>query len=297
MGIDPASELAVNFDPTDPDFMEAYLEELHHPLEDEGVDFWWLDWQQGGVTKVPGLDPLWLLNHFHYLDSGRDGKRPLTFSRYAGIGSHRYPIGFSGDTHITWESLDFQPYFTATASNAGYGWWSHDIGGHFKGYLDDDLATRWVQLGVFSPVNRLHSGLQPVQHQGAVAVRSRRRDGDDRLPAAAAPAAALPRDDEPAGARGRRADRPADVLRLPGRGRGLRPCRNQFMFGSELLVAPITSPADRDDRAGPGPGVAARGHLDRPVHRPRLQRRPDRSTCTATSPRSRCWPRPARSCR
>ena len=50
---------------------EAYLEELHHPLEDEGVDFWWLDWQQGGVTRIPGLDPLWLLNHFHFLDSGR----------------------------------------------------------------------------------------------------------------------------------------------------------------------------------------------------------------------------------
>ena len=49
---------------------EAYLEELHHPLEDEGVDFWWLDWQQGGVTRMPGLDPLWLLNHFHFLDSG-----------------------------------------------------------------------------------------------------------------------------------------------------------------------------------------------------------------------------------
>jgi alpha-glucosidase (family GH31 glycosyl hydrolase) len=109
MGIDPDSELPVSFDPTDPAFIEAYFEELHHPLEDEGVDFWWLDWQQGGVTKVAGLDPLWLLNHFHYLDSGRDGKRPLTFSRYAGIGSHRYPIGFSGDTHITWESLDFQP--------------------------------------------------------------------------------------------------------------------------------------------------------------------------------------------
>ena len=104
------------FDPTDPDFLEAYFEELHHPHEDDGVDFWWLDWQQGGVTRIPGLDPLWLLNHFHYLDSGRAGKRPLTFSRYAGIGSHRYPVGFSGDTHMTWESLDFQPSFTATAS-------------------------------------------------------------------------------------------------------------------------------------------------------------------------------------
>ena len=157
MGIDPESEIAVQFDPADPHFMEVYLKDLHHPLEEEGVDFWWLDWQQGTVTKVPGLDPLWMLNHYHFLDSGRDGKRPMTFSRYAGPGSHRYPVGFSGDTHITWESLDFQPYFTSTASNIGYGWWSHDIGGHMLGYRDDELEARWYQYGVFSPINRLHS--------------------------------------------------------------------------------------------------------------------------------------------
>ena len=161
MGINPDSQEPVQFDVTDRHFLEVYFEELHHPLEDEGVDFWWLDWQQGTVTKIPGLDPLWMLNHFHYLDSARRGKRRLTFSRYAGIGSHRYPIGFSGDTVITWDSLKFQPYFTATASNAGYGWWSHDIGGHMHGVRDDEMTARWVQLGVFSPLNRLHSTDNP----------------------------------------------------------------------------------------------------------------------------------------
>ena len=77
------------------------------------------------------------------------------------MGSHRYPIGFSGDTTITWKSLDYQPYFTNTASNIGYGWWSHDIGGHMWGERDDELATRWVQYGVFSPINRLHSSNNP----------------------------------------------------------------------------------------------------------------------------------------
>ena len=134
---------------------------LHHRLEDQGVDFWWLDWQQGPYSRIQGIDPLWMLNHFHFLDSGRDGRRPLTFSRYAGPGSHRYPVGFSGDTHISWASLDFQPEFTATASNIGYGWWSHDIGGHIFGERDDELAARWVQLGVFSPILRLHSSSNP----------------------------------------------------------------------------------------------------------------------------------------
>lgn len=161
MGMDPEKQEPVLFDMTNPKFVEVYFDELHHPMEEEGVDFWWVDWQQGTVTKVPGLDPLWMLNHYHYLDSKWKGKRPLTFSRYAGPGSHRYPIGFSGDTIITWESLKFQPYFTANASNIGYGWWSHDIGGHMFGYRDDELTARWVELGVFSPINRLHSTDNP----------------------------------------------------------------------------------------------------------------------------------------
>jgi alpha-glucosidase (family GH31 glycosyl hydrolase) len=248
-GTDPASGLPVRFDPTDPDFLEAYFEELHHPLEDEGVDFWWLDWQQGGVTRIPGLDPLWLLNHFHYLDSARGGRRPLTFSRYAGIGSHRYPIGFSGDTWITWKSLDFQPYFTATASNAGYGWWSHDIGGHFKGYRDDELTARWVQLGVFSPVNRLHSGLNPFNTKEpwrfSAPVEQVMKDflrlRHQLLPYLATMNVRAHEDGEPL-VQPMYYDHPDEPEAYA--------CPNQFMFGSELLVAPITAPADRSTGLG-----------------------------------------------
>ncbi len=157
MAVDAAGEEPVFFEPGDPDFLQHYYEDVLHPLEDEGVDFWWMDWQQGTHCKIPGLDPLWILNHYDFLDSGRDGRRPLTLSRYAGPGSHRYPVGFSGDTVISWETLRFQPYFTATASNIGYSWWSHDIGGHMLGCKDDELMARWTQLGVFSPILRLHS--------------------------------------------------------------------------------------------------------------------------------------------
>lgn len=157
MGVDQENEEPVMCDMASQKFLNAYFEHILHPMEDEGVDFWWIDWQQGNNTKVPGLDPLWMLNHYHFIDSARDGKRPMTFSRYAGPGSHRYPIGFSGDTVISWDSLDFQPYFTTTASNIGYGWWSHDIGGHMMGRKDNQLALRWLQFGVFSPINRLHS--------------------------------------------------------------------------------------------------------------------------------------------
>lgn len=148
----------IDFDITDEKFIEGYFRFLHHPHEEEGVDFWWIDWQQGKKTSVKGLDPLWALNHYHSIDISRDGKkRPLILSRFAGAGSQRYPLGFSGDTVQTWDSLDFQPYFTLTASNIAYSWWSHDIGGHCRGYRDDDLYLRWLQFGVFSPINRLHS--------------------------------------------------------------------------------------------------------------------------------------------
>lgn len=157
LNIDYINEEEIKFDISDSKFLEAYFKYAHHPNEENGVDFWWIDWQQGNSSKIEGLDPLWMLNHYHFLDSKRNGKRPLTFSRYAGIGSHRYPVGFSGDSIITWESLDFQPYFTANASNAGYGWWSHDIGGHYFGIKDDEMAARWLQFGVFSPIMRLHS--------------------------------------------------------------------------------------------------------------------------------------------
>ena len=172
LGKDPAEKKKIPFNCLNPDFLKAYFEVLHFPYEQDGIDFWWMDWQQGYDYKtiagadyvksdIESIKPLWMLNHMHYLASQREGGRGMIFSRYSGYGSQRYPIGFSGDTLITWESLKFQPYFTATASNVGYGWWSHDIGGHMGGYRDDELTARWVQFGVFSPIFRLHSSNSP----------------------------------------------------------------------------------------------------------------------------------------
>lgn len=56
--------------------MKAYLGIIHRGLEDDGCDFWWIDWQQGEHSRT-GIDPLWLLNHYHFLDSAHDGCQPL----------------------------------------------------------------------------------------------------------------------------------------------------------------------------------------------------------------------------
>lgn len=157
LGIDPTSQKPIEFDITNPEFARAYFEVLHHPYEDMGIDFWWIDWQQGLKSKMQGLDPLWLINHLHFFDLGRDGtRRPFIFSRWGNQGHQRYPIGFSGDSYVSWESLRFQSYMTPTASNIAYGWWSHDIGGHTSGDNDSELFVRWVQFGVFSPILRIH---------------------------------------------------------------------------------------------------------------------------------------------
>lgn len=161
MGIDPASGEPVLFDAASERHWEAYFRNLIGPLEQDGVDFWWIDWQQGRESRMKGLDPLWALNHFHYLASCTPERRGMILSRYAGPGSHRYPFGFSGDTVATWASLAFQPYFTATAVNVGYGCWSHDIGGFKAGVRERELYLRWLQFGVFSPVMRMHASNNP----------------------------------------------------------------------------------------------------------------------------------------
>lgn len=243
LGVDPASGEAVEFDVTSRKFVDAYLAHVHHPLEDQGVDFWWIDWQSGGATAIAGLDPLWMLNHIHYHDSARAGRRPLTFSRYAGPGSHRYPVGFSGDTITTWESLDFQPYFTATAANIGYPWWSHDIGGHMFGSRDVEMAVRWFQLGVFSPVNRLHSSSSPFASKepwGYGPVAERIMAAFLRLRHRLVPylytAAWAAHTEEVALVRPMYHDHPSAVAayHVP----------NQAMLGEHLLVAPITTAED-----------------------------------------------------
>lgn len=262
-GIDPATKERVRLDILSPEFMEKYFDILHHPYEEDGVDFWWMDWQQGTAywwiheenkdgkmqDEREVLDPLWMLNHLHIADIKRNGKRPMFFSRYSGPGSQRYPVGFSGDTYVTWASLDFQPYFTATSSNVGYSWWSHDIGGHMGGYRDEELVTRWMQLGVFSPINRLHSCntdfirkepwcFEPyteavmkdwlrLRHRMFPYIYTMNYRNNKELEPLVQPM----------------------YYAYPKKSAAYE-MKNQFFFGSELMVAPITSPNNKITRMG-----------------------------------------------
>ncbi|PHH71097.1 hypothetical protein CDD82_6734 [Ophiocordyceps australis] len=243
---DPSSNEAIPFDIADADFLNAYFDPLLKSLDDDGVDFWWIDWQQGPYSRLPNVDPLWMLNHFHYAKWPRHHALPIILSRYAGPGSHRYPLGFSGDTIVSWASLDFQSEFTATASNIGYGWWSHDIGGHMFGIHDDDLTVRWVQLGILSPIMRLHSTksqwvakepwkLPPAARQAVTNMMRLRHRLIPYLDTMNMRASTL--------------DQGSPIVQpmywdYPERDEAYQ-VPNQYRFGTSMLVAPITTPQNR----------------------------------------------------
>lgn len=160
---DTTGQKYIPFDMDHEKWANVYFDKVIHPLENQGVDFWWLDWQQYKQSKrIDELSNTFWLNYTFFNDMKLQGKqRPILFHRWGGLGNHRYQVGFSGDTYTSWASLSFQPYFTSTASNVCYGYWSHDIGGHY--FLDNgskkndpQLYLRWLQYGVFSPILRTH---------------------------------------------------------------------------------------------------------------------------------------------
>jgi alpha-glucosidase (family GH31 glycosyl hydrolase) len=247
MGIDSASKQYVPFDITDKKFAENYLKYVIHPLEEQGIDFFWLDWQQEDATKLAGVNPTFWLNYVFFTDQEREKKRALLFHRWGGMGNHRYQIGFSGDTVSVWDSLAFQPYFTATAANVGYTYWSHDIGGHMPGAIEPELYLRWIQWGIFSPILRTHTTKNP--------------EAERRIWAYPEPYSDLMRQSFVR----RNAMQPyiyTEARKTHDTGVGfLRPlyydwpeapeaydAKNEYMFGDSILVDPITQPVAKNSQ-------------------------------------------------
>jgi alpha-glucosidase (family GH31 glycosyl hydrolase) len=164
LNFDTTGKANIPFAGSDKRYMQALFNTVLHPMEKKGVSFWWLDWQQWpNDKKIESLNNTWWLNYAFFTDMERHSlTRPMLYHRWGGLGNHRYQIGFSGDAVISWKSLAYQPYFTSSASNVLYGYWSHDIGGHQFGRnpdhtLDPELYVRWMQFGALSPIFRTHS--------------------------------------------------------------------------------------------------------------------------------------------
>ncbi|MBQ7461409.1 MAG: DUF5110 domain-containing protein [Bacteroidaceae bacterium] len=156
----------------DYDFMKTFFKDIIRPHEAEGVDFWWLDWQQAltvgkhgqekSYTPAEGSETLgetFWCNHtfFEDMQKNRPELRPVIYHRWGGLGSHRYPICFSGDAWAAWSMLGYEIFFTSNASNVLYAYWGHDLGGHQGGNNDPELLLRWLQFGAYTPIFRTHA--------------------------------------------------------------------------------------------------------------------------------------------
>lgn len=243
MGIDPASKQTIPWVNSDKRFMTNIFKDVLTPMEKEGVDFWWVDWQQDIFdSKMKNLNNTWWINYtfFSQMERTRD-VRPLIYHRWGGLGNHRYQLGFSGDATATWKSLDYQPYFNSTASNVLYGYWGHDIGGHIGNHIDPELYVRWMQFGAFSPIMRTHSqknagmNKEPwvfdTEHSSVIRQTIRQRY---EMAPYIYTMARKAYDEGLSLCRPMYYDYPEDSEAYD--------FRNQYMFGDDMLVAPITAP-------------------------------------------------------
>ena len=243
LGLDSLNGQTIPWVNSDKKLINSVFRNILSPMERNGVDFWWLDWQQGIYdSKINGLSNTWWINYsfFSYMGKNRD-TRPMLYHRWGGLGNHRYQIGFSGDAVISWKSLNYQPYFNATASNVLYGYWSHDLGGHIGNRIDQEMYTRWLQFGALSPIMRTHSqksanlNKEPWAFEGKYGdvLRHTIRQRYEMAPY-------------------------IYTMARKGYDEGLSLCRplyydypdreeaysfrNEYMFGDDILVAPVTAP-------------------------------------------------------
>lgn len=254
LGLDPARDRTPLFDASDRSYMEQFFRHALAPHEALGTAFWWLDWQQDYIRPyVNGTRTKHLpwLNHLYYGHSQRDGRlRGCMYSRWGGIGSHRYPIQFSGDAFSSWEMLAFEVEMTATSGNAGCFFWTHDIGGHYSRESTPELYVRWTQFGALSSTLRVHSAPDAPDRrpwlwgeQAADAMRqayrlrselmpyiytSLRKTHDEMLPLTRALYIDYPKEEQSY----------------------VHP--QEYLFGDDLLAAPVVTPAEGPD------GIAVR---------------------------------------
>ncbi|MBF0243795.1 MAG: DUF5110 domain-containing protein [Planctomycetes bacterium] len=151
------------FDASVPRQAKAFMDVFHKPVQDQGMDFWWID-GNCPVREIKGLERQLWTNHVYYshMKENYPDRRPMIFSREPGLGAHRYPFHFTGDAWSYFLTLENQVEQTLRAGHMGQSYTTHDIGGHMSTalHIDPELYMRWVQFAVLSPVIRLHSSKQ-----------------------------------------------------------------------------------------------------------------------------------------
>jgi hypothetical protein len=150
---------------------------LQQQFVNDGISAFWLDWCcDSSTVTTPGLTPdSWIAQL--YAQRSPDKGRGFVLARigsgvtfangYTGDvaaadsgawADHRSSIGFTGDGNSDFQTLAFEAKLTPGEGAAiGLPYLSNDIGGYSGNHLPDDLYLRWVEMGAFSPIMRLHS--------------------------------------------------------------------------------------------------------------------------------------------
>lgn len=272
LGAEPAANLTFRTEMANASFVKAWFDLLD--AQTGGQNYWWLDngmprcQPDGGPPCNSTLSSL-SLEQFNAIlfdriaffeDAAARGKlgRPTVMGPFGGLGTHRYPFVHSGDVLTEWSALEFEAYYTATASNALISFVAHDVGGHRdtdEFGNDPELITRWVQYGAFSAQLRPHPQIFPAggghpkdwtierrpwmfDHAHFAAMRSTMQLRARLVPYIYSAALAAYLSGVPF-LRALYVDWPTELSAYS------RQARAQFLFGDALLVAPITSPMNR----------------------------------------------------
>ena len=163
-------------DPTNPDTRRFVWDKLKKNYIDNGVDALWFDEAEPEIhpehfdnliLHIGSGDEVGLLYPYYYARLVYDGMKSIgrddivTLSRCAYTGAQRFgALVWSGDIPSTFESLGMQVKSGLNMAMCGIPWWNTDVGGFYGGDIRSDyfreLIVRWFQYGVFCPVLRLH---------------------------------------------------------------------------------------------------------------------------------------------
>ena len=239
MGL-PESTKEIPHDISNKKYADLFMNVLHKPALDMGMAFWWPD--GFAPANMEGLDGYLWTRHVEYEGSERiTGKRTTALCRLGtAVGSHRYGIFFTGDLTGIWESLPVLVAATVRGGNQLVPYMNNCVCGVFTVDLPVELYQRWYQYSTFSPLIWTHGlwGLRMPWEYGPEGESTYRKFMGLRY-------AMLPyiytysriaHDTGMPLMRG-------TYLQYPDQEASYTHDQ-QYMFGKELLVAPITEPGN-----------------------------------------------------
>lgn len=93
-----------------------------------------------------------------------ENRRPFILTRSGFSGIQKYAALWTGDNSSTWEHMKLSIYMSLNLGLSGVPFVGADVGG-YKGDVEPELLTRWIQLGSVFPFYRNHSSLHTASQE------------------------------------------------------------------------------------------------------------------------------------